>query len=180
MILLISGCTHSGKMNLSQKLLEEFHYPYYSLDHLKMGLILSHKTNKTTKDNVSSWTQELWPITKAIIHIAIENHQNLIVEGSYLPFDYKKDFSLEENKQFKYLCLLFDEDYLQTHFDSILSYESVVEKRLHPNDVSLIELIQENRLFLSETLKYALPFYKIKNKYDINEIMDIIQREISN
>ena len=41
MIILITGASHTGKTVLAQKLLEKYHYPYLSIDHLKMGLIRS-------------------------------------------------------------------------------------------------------------------------------------------
>ena len=37
MIVLITGASHTGKTALAQKLLEKYHYPYLSMDHLKMG-----------------------------------------------------------------------------------------------------------------------------------------------
>ena len=43
MIILITGATHTGKTVLAQKMLEKMHYPYLSIDHLKMGLIRSGK-----------------------------------------------------------------------------------------------------------------------------------------
>ena len=36
MIILIAGASHTGKTALSQKLLEKYKYPYFSIDHLKM------------------------------------------------------------------------------------------------------------------------------------------------
>ena len=44
MIILITGATHTGKTLLAQKMLEEYSYPYLSIDHLKMGLIRSGNT----------------------------------------------------------------------------------------------------------------------------------------
>lgn len=81
MIIIITGTTHTGKTNLSQKLLEKYHYPYLSIDHLKMGLIRSGNTNLTPNDD-DELTNYLWPIVKEIIKTAIENNQNLIVEGT--------------------------------------------------------------------------------------------------
>lgn len=49
MIVLITGASHTGKTVLAQKLLEKYHYPYFSLDHLKMGLIRSGYTALTPK-----------------------------------------------------------------------------------------------------------------------------------
>ena len=34
MIILITGPSHVGKTALAQKLLEKYHYPYLSIDHL--------------------------------------------------------------------------------------------------------------------------------------------------
>ena len=47
MIILIAGASHTGKTVLAQKILEKYHYPYLSIDHLKMGLIRSGNTHLT-------------------------------------------------------------------------------------------------------------------------------------
>lgn len=47
MIFLIAGATHTGKTAYAQKLLEQYHYPYLPIDHLKMGLIRSGQTDLT-------------------------------------------------------------------------------------------------------------------------------------
>lgn len=39
MIILITGASHTGKTLLAQSLLERYKYPYFSIDHLKMGII---------------------------------------------------------------------------------------------------------------------------------------------
>ena len=41
MIILIGGASHTGKTLLAQRLMEQLHIPYLSIDHLKMGLIRS-------------------------------------------------------------------------------------------------------------------------------------------
>ena len=94
MIILITGASHTGKTNLAQKLLEKYSYPYLSLDHLKMGLIRSGQTDLTPMDD-EKLVPYIWNITKEIIKTAIENGQNLIVEGCYIPCDWKKEFSEE-------------------------------------------------------------------------------------
>ena len=53
MIILITGATHTGKTVLSQNILEKYHYPYLSIDLLKMGLIRSGYTNLVPEDDVS-------------------------------------------------------------------------------------------------------------------------------
>ncbi len=91
MIILITGASHTGKTLLAQKLLEKYHFPILSLDLLKMGLIRSGTTSLTPNQD-TKLTLYLWPIVKEIIKTAIENNQNLIVEGCYIPLlkTYKK------------------------------------------------------------------------------------------
>lgn len=86
MIILITGASHTGKTALAQKLLEKYQYPYVSIDHLKMGFIRSGYTKLTPGDD-EKLTDYLWPIVREMIKTAIENRQNLIVEGCYIPFD---------------------------------------------------------------------------------------------
>ena len=81
MIILITGASHTGKTALAQKLLEKYHYPYLSIDHLKMGLIRTKNTSLTPMSSDTALTDYLWPIVREMIKTAIENHQNLIMEG---------------------------------------------------------------------------------------------------
>lgn len=94
MIILITGASHTGKTVLAQKLLQKYQYPYLSIDHLKMGLIRSGNTNLTPNDD-KELEVYLWPIVREIIKTAIENKQNLVIEGCYIPFHWKEDFSGE-------------------------------------------------------------------------------------
>lgn len=83
MIILIAGASHTGKTLLAQRLLEKYGYPYLSIDHLKMGLIRSGYTSLTPESCDRELTDYLWPVVREIIKTAIENRQNLIVEGCY-------------------------------------------------------------------------------------------------
>ena len=91
MIILITGASHTGKTLLAQRMIEKYHYPCLSIDHLKMGLIRSGNTALTPEED-SELTDYLWPIVREMIKTAIENQQNLIVEGCYIPFDWRHDF----------------------------------------------------------------------------------------
>ena len=84
MIILIAGASHTGKTLLAQKMLEKYNYPYLSIDHLKMGLVRSGNTGLTPEDD-DALTEYLWSIVREIVKTAIENRQNLIVEGCYIP-----------------------------------------------------------------------------------------------
>lgn len=115
MIILITGASHTGKTVLAQKLLEKYKYPYLSIDHLKMGLIRSHYTHLTVQDDYKL-EGYLWPIVREIIKTAIENKQNLIIEGCYIPFCWNEDFSQEYLKEIRYYCLVMSQKYIQQHF----------------------------------------------------------------
>ena len=83
MIVFITGASHTGKTAIAQKLLAQYQYPYFSIDHLKMGLIRSGYTQLTPEDDAELIVY-LWPILREMAKTAIENHQNLIIEGSYI------------------------------------------------------------------------------------------------
>ena len=51
MVILIMGASHTGKTVLAQNLLEKYKVPYFSIDHLKMGLIRSGNTSLTPGDD---------------------------------------------------------------------------------------------------------------------------------
>ena len=73
MIILVTGPSHVGKTALAQRLLEKYHFPYLSVDHLKMGLIRSHNTPLTPMSSDADLTVYLWPIVREMIKTAIEN-----------------------------------------------------------------------------------------------------------
>lgn len=93
MVFLIAGASHTGKTALAQRMLERYGYPYLSMDHLKMGLIRSGYTSLTPMSSDRELTDYLWPVVREMVKTAVENGQNLIVEGCYIPFDWAKDFS---------------------------------------------------------------------------------------
>lgn len=111
MVVLIAGSSHTGKTLLAQRLLEKYKYPYLSIDHLKMGLIRSKNTNLTLEDD-DKLTDYLWEIIKEIVKTNIENNQNIIIEGCYIPFNWKADFEEKYLKQIKYTCLIMTEEYI--------------------------------------------------------------------
>ena len=119
MIILITGASHTGKTLLAQRMLEKYKYPYVSIDHIKMGLIRSGNTELTPEDD-DKLTQYLWPIVRELIKTAIENDQNLIVEGCYIPFDD------EYLKAIRFICLAFSDPYIETHFDVIQDHAAEI------------------------------------------------------
>lgn len=171
MIILIAGSTHAGKTNLAQRLLEKYHYPYLSIDHLKMGLIRSNHTTLTSEDD-EELVPYLWNIVKEIVKTAIENNQNLTIEGCYIPFDWQNDFDDDYLKHIKYYCIIMTKEYIETHFKDILKYASIVETRSEEH-LSMEDMIAENQHNLSMCKKYGHTYILIDKEYSI----DIFQRE---
>ena len=130
MIILLTGASHTGKTALAQRLLEKYKYPYLSIDHLKMGLIRSGNTGLTPMSDDRDLIAYLWPIVREIVKTAVENKQNLIVEGCYIPFDWKKDFASTYLKNIQYYCLVMSERYIRGHFSDIKKYANTIESRL--------------------------------------------------
>ena len=168
MIILITGASHTGKTALSQKLLEEYKYPYLSIDHLKMGLIRSGNTELTPLSDDTDLTAYLWPIVREIIKTVIENNQNLIIEGCYVPFDWSNDFDEEYLKDIKYYCLVMSEKYIRKHFSDIQKYGNIIEKR--PNDewCTLENVIEDNRQVLKLAQLHIVNYVLIDDHYEIS------------
>ena len=153
MIILITGASHTGKTVLAQRMLEKYKYPYISVDHLKMGLIRSGNTDLTPMDD-DELTVYLWPIVREMIMTAIENKQNMIVEGCYIPYDWRKDFDEEYLSEIRFICLAFSDAYIDAHFDDITSHASDVENRLDDSDCTKDWLMECNHDFI-EGFKHA-------------------------
>ena len=144
MIILITGASHTGKTLLAQKMLEKYKYPYLSIDHLKMGLVRSGNTDLTPEDD-DALTEYLWPIVREIIKTAIENRQNLIVEGCYIPFCWRRDFKERYLSSISFICLAMSERYIENHFGEIIEHESEIESRLVYADCSMDVLKADNK-----------------------------------
>ena len=168
MIILITGASHTGKTALAQKLLEEYKYPYLSMDHLKMGLIRSGNTELTPLSDDTDLTAYLWPIVREIIKTAIENNQNLIIEGCYIPFDWSNDFDKEYLKDIKYYCLVMSENYIRKHFSDIQKYGNIIEKRLSDEWCTLENVIEDNRQVLKLAQLHNVNFLLIDDHYEIS------------
>ena len=167
MVILIAGTSHTGKTILAQKLLEKYKYPYISIDHLKMGLIRSKYTELSVEDD-ENLEKYLWPIVREIIKTNIENNQNIIIEGAYIPFSFKDDFSEEYLKSIKYICLIMTEKYIKNNIENILKYENVIENRLYKDNINIDEFIAENKYNLDMCKKYGYNYILIDDKYDID------------
>ena len=168
MVILICGASHTGKTNLAQKLLQKYKYPYLSIDHLKMGLIRSGNTSLTPESDDGELTEYLWPIVREMIKTAIENDQNLIVEGCYIPFDYQNDFASEYLSEIKYICLVMSESYIKENFASIKGYASVIENRVDDSDCTAESVLADNAETLRLVQAHDAAYICIDDRYDID------------
>lgn len=167
MIILITGASHTGKTALAQKLLQKYAYPYLSIDHLKMGLIRSSNTSLTPLSDDGELTAYLWPIVREIVKTAIENRQNLIVEGCYIPFNWRKYFESEYLENIKYYCLVMSENYIKNHFDDIKKYANIIENRLDDEDCTQDSVLSDNLKNLELAKKHKVNYILIDDEYKI-------------
>lgn len=177
MIILIAGASHTGKTKLAQSLLEKYKYPYLSIDHLKMGLIRSGHTHLMPESDVEELTAYLWPIVCEIIKTAIENGQNLIVEGYYIPCDWQNDFDKHYLPVIKAFFLVMTERFIRSHFDSIRKYANVIENR-GDDDCTPEWLISENQKVLKQCESNRQKVLLIDKEYSVEADAQKIAVEI--
>lgn len=165
MIIIITGATHTGKTALAQRMLEKYKYPCFSIDHLKMGLIRSGNTNLTVEDD-NALIEYLWPIVLEMIKTSIENNQNLIVEGCYIPFDWRKDFDERYWPSIRYICLAMSDAYIDAHFDEIKAHGSDIESRLNDSFCTLKLLKKDNQAYIEGCKECGEQIILIDNDYE--------------
>ena len=168
MIILIAGASHTGKTALAHKLMIKYHYPYFSIDHLKMGLIRSGNTALTPMSEDNELTAYLWPIVREMVKTAIENRQDLIVEGCYIPFNWHEDFSPEYREHIRYICLILSEDYIRNHFGDIKAYASIIEQRLDDSYCTMDSLLADNRETLTLAREHHVNYILIDEEYAVD------------
>lgn len=172
MIILITGASHTGKTRLAQKFLEKYQYPYLSIDHLKMGLIRSGQTDLTPLSDDAALTAYLWPIVREMIKTAIENEQHLIVEGCYVPFDWRQDFEVNYLRHIRYFCLAMSETYIRNRFDDILAHASDIETRLQ-DDYAIEDALADNAQVLKSAREHGTDVVLIDDTYDVvNDLLN--------
>ena len=165
MVILITGASHTGKTLLAQRMLEKYKYPYMSIDHLKMGLIRTGNTDLTPEDD-EEMTTYIWPIVREMIKTAIENMQNLIVEGCYIPFDWRRDFGEEYLQDIRFICLALTDSYIDANFDKIKEHASDIESRLDDSDCTLNLIKADNKRFIEGFAKTGEHIELIDSNYE--------------
>ena len=108
-----------------------------------------------------------------MIKTAIENNQNLIVEGCYVPFDYEKYFTAEYLKHIKYYCLIMSENYIKNHLSDIENNSCVIENRLF-DTCDFEEILADNKNNLELARSFKVNYVLIENDY-LEEIKNFLE-----
>jgi 2-phosphoglycerate kinase len=167
MIVLITGASHTGKTLLAQKILAKYHVPYLSIDLLKMGLIRSKYTDLTPEDD-AQLQMYLWPVLREMIKTAIENRQNLVIEGGYIPGGWEEGFSDADLKQIRYYCLVMSRRYIQNHFSDIKAHACDAEKRIDDAWCTMQNVLEQNAYYLNLCRKHKYPYLLIDEAYQVD------------
>lgn len=99
---------------------------------------------------------------------AIENKQNLIVEGCYIPFSWADSFEKEYLDNIRYYCLIMSEKYIKNHFSDIKRYANVIENRIDDEWCTLKAVLADNAQMLAEAKKYKVNYVLIDDEYEID------------
>ena len=167
MVILISGASDTGKSLLAQKLREKYKYLYLSIDHLKMGLIRSGNTLLTPVSDDEKLTDYLWPIVREMIKTAVENKQNLIIEGCYIPYNWKNGFDKEYLENIRCFWLVMSEKYIKNNFEDIKKYANVIENRIE-DDLTVENVTEDNKNILKSVLAHNLDYVLIDDEYKVD------------
>lgn len=175
MVYLLSGGTHAGKTLWAQRLMEAKGWPYLSMDHLKMGLIRSGLCPLTPEAPDGEMTAFLWPVVREMVKTAVENGQNLIVEGCYLPFTWREDFPPPYLAHIRVLWLVFSGDYIQNHYRDILAHADDMERR-REGGPALEELLRDNEALLAGCRAHGCPYLLIDCRYpkSVTELEELL------
>jgi len=172
-IILVGGSSHTGKTLMAQKLLKKYGYPYLSIDHLKMGLYRADiGCGFTPLDDAEHVSEKLWPILKGIIMTAIENSQNLIIEGVYLLPQRVKELGYEYLRNVTLLYLGFSQSYIEMYFESgIIGNRCAIEDRKYENTCTSQDFILANMRQKEVCAEHGAKYFEINEDY-LREIED--------
>ncbi|WP_342757537.1 hypothetical protein [Kineothrix sedimenti] len=110
---------------------------------------------------------------REIIKTAIENKQNLIVEGCYISFNYQNDFTKEYFDSIKYICLIFSESYIRNNYEIIMRNAKAIENRLE-DDYDIELMIADNRRSLNDCKENECSYILIDKEYNFDENIETL------
>ena len=131
-----------------------------------MGLIRSGYTTLTVEDD-DELTALMWPIVREMIKTAIENEQHMVIEGCYLPFDWRKDFEPEYLQHIRFVCLVMTQGYIREHFADIRAFASVVENRDEEEGLRMEAVLADNAQMLEMCRRHGCEVILIDGEYRV-------------
>ena len=110
-----------------------------------------------------------------MIKTAIENSQNLIVEGGYIPFNWRGSFDELYLGSIRFICLAFSDEFIDTHFDEIREHRSDIEARQDDGNCTIVGLKDDNRRYIDGFKTAGKKVFLIKTDYEqmIQSILDL-------
>ena len=106
---------------------------------------------------------------------AIENRQNLIIEGCYIPFDWRQDFDEQYLLSIRFICLAMTDRYIETHFNEIKKHSSDIESRLDDTSYTIDSLKADNRKYIEGYKRSGERITLIDTDYELT-IHDLLER----
>ena len=131
-----------------------------------MGLIRSKNTDLTPEDD-DKLTDYLWPIVREMIKTAVENQQNLIIEGCYIPCGWEKDFSERYLKEIRYYCLVMSREYIERHFSDIKEHADEIEKRIDDTWCTKESVLEDNEYYFRMCKEQGYHYILIGREYKV-------------
>lgn len=170
MIYIISGPSHAGKTNLAQKMMVKYQIPYVSMDHVKMGIVRAGLVpNYVEQDD--KMQEVLWPVIREMIKTVVENDQNMIIEGCYIPYNWKDDFDEDYLEAIRCMFLIMSPEYIETCFEDIKKFACVIEDRLDDSCCTKEWLLEINRECLDGCVKHGCEYKLITDTYNVDETL---------
>ena len=169
MVILIGGSSHVGKTMVAKKLVEKHGWDCIPLDYLKSTFLKAWFADCEKSDDVAI-RHGMWPLVSEIVKQAVETGRNLIIEGCYIPVEWKESFSSEQMKHIRAVFIVMSEAYIRSHMDDIGTHSAVVEKRI--NDVLDVErLVACSAGFKADCLENGTSYIEIDREYDVDSLM---------
>ena len=105
---------------------------------------------------------------REMIKTAIENRQNLVVEGCYIPFEWEKDFEKEYLDEIRFYCLVMSDKYIENHFDNISRFASVIEDRGDDEGWTIETAHRENAQMPEQCIRRRAEYILIDEEYQVD------------
>lgn len=90
------------------------------------------------------------------------------MEGCYIPFDWRRDFSPDYLSEIRHVCLVMSREYILEHFDDIKRYAGAAEHRLDDSYCTLQSVLEDNARCLEQCRSHGCDCILIDGEYDVD------------